>query len=48
MLNGIIYTYELINGEITIKREDNTTSDEIFNDYDKRINEDGLMFTKKN
>lgn len=48
MLNGIIYTYELINGEIIIKREDNTTSDEIFNDYDKRINEDGLMFTKKN
>ncbi len=48
MLNGIKYIYELINGEITIKREDNTTSDEIFNDYDKTINEDGLMFTKKN
>lgn len=48
MLNGIIYTYELINGEIIIKREDNTTSDEIFNDYDKSINEDSLMFTKKN
>lgn len=48
MLNGIKYTYELVNGEITIKREDNTTSDEIFNDYDKTINEDGLMFTKKN
>ncbi len=47
MINGIKYTYELINGEIIIKREDNTTSDEIFNDYDKRINEDGLMFTKK-
>lgn len=48
MINGIKYTYELINGEIIIKREDNTTSDEIFNDYDKSINEDGLTFTKKN
>ena len=48
MINGIEYTYELINGEIIIKREDNTTSDEIFNDYDKSINEDGLTFTKKN
>lgn len=48
MLNGIKYTYELINGEIIIKEENNTTSDEIFNDYDKRINDDGLTFVKQN
>ena len=48
MLNGIKYTYELVNGEIIIKKENNTISDEIFNDYDKSINDDGLTFVKQN